>query len=111
MNGDKYKTGKLTPEGLPDPSVFSTEKNREGIQVGTAVALLVRDGAQSHQGEVHFRQHWGNGKPAEMHALGTESCRIGWHPLVPTELIGLPLTPSAVAMSYGTWPEFPALFP
>jgi len=42
MNGDKYKTGKLTPEGLPDPSVFSTDKNREGIQVGTAIALLAR---------------------------------------------------------------------
>ena len=23
LNGDKYKTGKLTPEGKPDPSVFS----------------------------------------------------------------------------------------
>jgi len=42
LNGDKYKTGKLTPEGDPDPSVFSTELNREGIQVGTAIALLVR---------------------------------------------------------------------
>jgi hypothetical protein len=27
LNGDKYKTGKLTPEGEPDPSVFSTEFN------------------------------------------------------------------------------------
>jgi REP element-mobilizing transposase RayT len=43
LNGDKYKTGKLTPEGLPDPSIFSTESNREGIQVGTAIALLVRN--------------------------------------------------------------------
>jgi len=42
LNGDKYKTGKLTPEGLPDPSVFSTPFNPEGIQVGTAIALLVR---------------------------------------------------------------------
>jgi hypothetical protein len=41
LNGDKYKTGKLTPEGAPDPSVFSTEFNREGIQVGTAIATLV----------------------------------------------------------------------
>ena len=41
LNGDKYKTGKLTPEGEPDPSVFSTEFNREGIQVGTAISLLV----------------------------------------------------------------------
>ena len=42
LNGDKYKTGKLTPDGNPDPSVFSTDRNREGIQVGTAIALMVR---------------------------------------------------------------------
>ena len=42
LNGDKYKTGKRTPEGMPDPSVFSTEQNREGIQVGTAIALMER---------------------------------------------------------------------
>ena len=46
LNGDKYKTGKLTPEGKPDPSVFSTPHNHEGIQVGTAVATLVRRGAR-----------------------------------------------------------------
>ena len=42
LNGDKFKTGKLTPEGNPDPSIFSTESNREGIQVGTAITTLVR---------------------------------------------------------------------
>ena len=46
LNGDKFKTGKLTPEGNPDPSVFSTESNREGIQVGTAIATLVKRGAR-----------------------------------------------------------------
>ena len=38
LNGDKYKTGKLTPDGKSDPSAFSTAQNREGIQVGTAIA-------------------------------------------------------------------------
>ena len=42
LNGDKYKTGKLTPEGEPAPSVFSSDFNTEGIQVGTAITLLVR---------------------------------------------------------------------
>ena len=42
LNGDKYKTGKTTPEGAPDPCIFSTEFNREGIQVGTAITTLVR---------------------------------------------------------------------
>ena len=42
MNGDSRETGKLTPDGKPDPSVFSTEYNREGIRVGTAVCVIVR---------------------------------------------------------------------
>ena len=42
LNGDKYRTGKTTPEGKPDPSAFSTASNREGIQVGTAIATLIR---------------------------------------------------------------------
>ena len=25
LNGDKYKTGKVAPDGSPDPSIFSTE--------------------------------------------------------------------------------------
>lgn len=44
MNGDSRETGKLTPEGKPDPSVFSTEHNREGIRVGTAITLMLRTG-------------------------------------------------------------------
>jgi predicted helicase len=31
LNGDSRETGKLTPDGDPDPSVFSTAMNREGI--------------------------------------------------------------------------------
>ena len=26
LNGDKYKTGKTTPDGDPDPSIFSTPR-------------------------------------------------------------------------------------
>ena len=37
LNGDRYKTGKTTPEGAPDPSIFSTPGDPVGIQVGTAI--------------------------------------------------------------------------
>ena len=43
MNGDSRETGKRTPDGHPDPSVFSTKYNKEGIRVGTAIGLLVRE--------------------------------------------------------------------
>jgi hypothetical protein len=42
LNGDSRETGKTTPEGKPDPSIFSTEQNREGIRVGTVVSLMLR---------------------------------------------------------------------
>ncbi len=66
LNGDKYKTGKLTPEGKPDPSVFSTEYNREGIQVGTAIGLMVRQPERGKKPHVLFRQFWGVNKRAEI---------------------------------------------
>ena len=62
LNGDKYKTGKLTPDGEPDPSVFSTEQNREGIQVGTAIVLLVERAQHEPSSEVGFRHFWGKTK-------------------------------------------------
>ena len=42
LNGDKYKTGKTTPDGDPDPSIFSMPEDPVGIQVGTAITTLVR---------------------------------------------------------------------
>ena len=60
LNGDKYKTGKLTPEGKPDPSAFSTEFNREGIQVGTAVSLLVRKHDSHDGGDLDLTAGWGH---------------------------------------------------
>jgi hypothetical protein len=58
LNGDKYKTGKLTPDGQSDPSVFSTHANPEGIQVGTAIALLVRKEKHTNKERMQFR-HFG----------------------------------------------------
>ncbi len=66
MNGDSRETGKLTPEGKPDPSVFSTEYNREGIRVGTTVALMVRKEDQRETPTVLFRNFWGVNKKTEL---------------------------------------------
>ena len=65
LNGDSRETGKLTPDGKPDPSVFSTEYNREGIRVGTAIGLMVRKAKRDAQPAVRFRQFWGVTKRAE----------------------------------------------
>ena len=66
MNGDSRETGKLTPEGKPDPSVFSTEYNREGIKKGTAIALMLRTDKHIQKPRVRFRNFWGVNKRADL---------------------------------------------
>ena len=106
LNGDKYKTGKLTPEGAPDPSVFSTEFNKEGIQVGTAIALLVRKVKHTSVGTVQFRHFWGKDKRAQLlEDVGD------YHEVTPMLEMGLALMPGQMAADYVTWPSLPDLFP
>ncbi|MGO8684368.1 MAG: type ISP restriction/modification enzyme [Thermoleophilia bacterium] len=123
LNGDKYKTGKLTPAGDPDPSVFSTEKNREGIQVGTAIALLARHANHTEPAVVHFHEHWGKAKLAELQAQAESAQLVDrstqadgatqatWAQLQPETAVGLPFLPAAVGKDYAAWPALPALFP
>lgn len=66
LNGDSRETGKLTPEGNPDPSVFSTDRNKEGIRVGTAVGLLVRKEKRDKTPTVRFRHFWGISKRKDL---------------------------------------------
>ena len=42
LNGDKYKAGKVAPDGSPDPSTYSIEGGAVETQVGTGIATLVR---------------------------------------------------------------------
>ncbi|NUN98805.1 MAG: N-6 DNA methylase, partial [Candidatus Omnitrophica bacterium] len=116
LNGDKYKTGKLTPWGESDPSIFSTESNREGIQVGTAIALLVRrntgkpkDGMRCRS--LKFRHLWGKAKHAEIvrNAQGVEEAK--YENLDPPVEVGYPMLPARVDAGFLTWPVLPDLFP
>lgn len=110
LNGDKYKTGKTTPEGNTDPSVFSTPHNREGIQVGTAVALLERTPKHTSPAKVAFRDFWGEAKRAELAAtIGgkqRKSLRVK-----PVPELGLAFRPMATDANYTTWPLIADLFP
>lgn len=126
LHGDKYRTGKLTPEGLPDPSAFSTLSNREGIQVGTAIATLVctghgnggndlapADGAAPParaKAPVQVRSFWGVGKLKRLAecdgASGPE-----WQSILPAAILGHVLAPLATAVNYLDWLRLPELFP
>jgi hypothetical protein len=111
LNGDKYKTGKTTPEGNPDPSVFSTPHNREGIQVGTAVALLARRPRHVGPAQIHFRDFWGERKREELLASGEHFRPDEYTAVQPVTALGLPFRPMATAEDYTAWPLMPEVFP
>ncbi|MBN1632488.1 MAG: N-6 DNA methylase, partial [Thermoleophilia bacterium] len=106
LNGDAFKTGKLTPEGKPDPSVFSTEHNREGIQLGTAVALLAT-ASRGGTGEVRFRHFWGSTKREDILLSLTDG--RPWIHVAPQINLGMAFFPSQVATDYFLWPCVPDL--
>lgn len=67
LNGDKYKTGKVIPNGLPsagttDQSIFTTEHDPRGIQVGTGITTLLKRRGSTQPDTVptvHYRNYWG----------------------------------------------------
>ena len=109
LNGDKYKTGKVTPKGKPDPSAFSTEFNREGIQVGTAISLLVRKHDSHGADAVRFRQMWGKEKLAELLASKEHDGKQLYRNVTPEMALGLPFAPMHVDASYLAWPLLPEI--
>jgi hypothetical protein len=111
LNGDKYKTGKLTPEGEPDPSVFSTEFNPEGIQVGTAIALLVHKEKSTGIGPVRFRHLWGKTKRSQLLDTADQDGKSLYQQLKPAVELGFPLMPTRVQSDYLSWPLLPEIFP
>jgi len=112
LNGDKFKTGKTTPAGKPDPSVFSTEQNHEGIQIGTTIGLLVRSGLSTVDSTVRFRHLWGRGKREELlKSLEATPYADLYEEITPPCALGLPFTPAQVTSSYLLWPLLPELFP
>jgi len=111
LNGDKYKTGKLTPQGEPDPSIFSTEFNREGIQVGTAIGLMVRRAKSRAAQEVSFRNLWGRGKRAQLLEEAEHTSAPDYETVAPELGLGLSFRPGSLASGYLSWPLLPQLFP
>ena len=109
LNGDSRATGKKTPEGLPDPSVFSTDINKAGIQVGTAVGLFVRRSDESSPASVRYRDFWGKGKRAELGA-SLESGKPEYQTSKPQEYNRFSFRPMQVREDYLRWPKVPDIF-
>ena len=111
LNGDKYKTGKVAPDGSPDPSIFSTESDPVGIQVGTAIATLVRKAEHKPAETVEFRHLWGRAKRAEFAATAESEPEALYEDITPDLPLGLPFTRTAASADWSRWPSLPELSP
>ncbi len=109
LNGDKYRTGKTTPEGLPDPSVFSTKTNKEGIQPGTAITTLLRANDQPARA-ISLRSLWGEGKLAQLKRETSSPLEIPYVSIIPEPLLGLPYAQLIYTQQYLGWPLLSELF-
>ena len=111
LNGDKYKTGKTTPDGDPDPSIFSMPEDPVGIQVGTAITTLVRKDDHAPTGTIGFRHLWGQTKREELTVTALVESSALYDSFEPSLPLGLPFTRMAVSEGWHDWPSLTDLFP
>lgn len=136
LNGDKYRTGKVIPDGQPgagssDQSAFTTDHDVRGIQVGTCISTFLKRGGQRAPGSgarVHVRDFWGRAeakRQALFESLGFDDApaavRKEWgeqpqgprayEDVVPSEAAMWRLVSGAASGSYDEWPALDELFP
>lgn len=124
LNGDSRETGKTTPDGLPDPSAFSTPYNKEGIRKGTAVALLVKQSSADQSlpttkslgkdvppaTRVLYREWWGATKRDDLLKSLGELQRDSLYTIVNPDISNrLSFKPSDVGNAYACWPTLAML--
>ena len=108
LNGDRFRTGKRTPDGRPDESIFTTEYSREGIQVGTAIATLVRLPQRDQPPIVHFREFWGLSKTKReslISSLAIKDFASQYTTFQPTAATRFSFRPAGGSGDYVTWPR------
>ncbi|KAA0250333.1 MAG: helicase [Acidobacteria bacterium] len=118
LNGDKYRTGKVVPKGLPgagaaDQSIFTTEQDARGIQVGTCITTyLKRRGAREELATANYRDFWGKAADKRSALLRDDSSGgPGYDRTRPTAANRFILTPSSAEAGYDSWPAVDELFP
>jgi predicted helicase len=115
-NGDKYRTGKRTPDGRPDQSMFTTDAQPIGIQVGTAIATMVNrvnapGGKQP--AEVFYRDLWGTANEKRNMLIASTAGFDEVPPyisIIPSQILRFSFTPGTTASSYEDWIPLDELF-
>lgn len=133
LNGDKYRTGKVIPKGLPgagtpDQSIFTTEYDSRGIQVGTCITTLVKEKPHtSGVATVWRREFWGRAADKRKALLASlnldtlspdEKAATALRPegprayeeANPTEKTAWRLFPDNITGGYESWPGIDEIF-
>ena len=110
LNGDVRKGGR-TPDGAPDPSIFTVTGQSVGIQVGTAIATLVRKAQHEPAEEVQFRHLWGQAKREKLIETADSDPSMLYERIEPILSFALPFAPLIASKSWFSWPAVPDLFP
>ena len=106
LNGDSRETGKITPAGKPDPSVFSTEFNKEGIRKGTAISLMLRKAKREDEPTVRFQHFWGANKRQNLlNSLEASDTSTSYKVVEPQKENRFSLRPLNVTDDYLDWPS------
>lgn len=106
LNGDSRETGKRTPDGQPDPSVFSTKYHRVGIRVGTSIGLFCRQEKNGRSASVRYRNFWGVSKLDDLLVSLTEPEFNDKYQLIdPIKEFRYAFRPVAARAIYLEWPR------
>ena len=131
----EYKTGKVIPKGLPgegttDQSIFTTEHDPRGIQVGAGITTLLKRRGRKREDRVpmvHYRNYWGRSQgkreallsslsmdtwSSEKMAAATRSPEgpRSFESFVPTEQSRWKLVPFAAQGGFDDWLALDQLF-
>lgn len=111
MNGDSRETGKVTPEGAPDPSVFSTASNKQGIRVGTAISLLLKHAVpDDNEAVVRYKDFWGSSKRTDLlSSLTTPDLSTTYQVATPSMRNRFSFRSGVVSLAYASWPDITEL--
>lgn len=106
LNGDSRETGKKTPDGKPDPSVFSTKYNTAGIRLGTSVGLFVRKLDHQPSQTVAYRDFWGANKRQDLFGTVSEGgVDVPYTEAVPAKHNRFSFRPHKFSASFQAWPR------